>query len=941
MPEFGVTPKGANIDKMYIRTSGCHMKKIIAIIIVIAMIVQMVPGTIGSYLQKRCLAPFSALRPVASKTLSFKPDIALLPPETVEGLIAELRFMQQEPGIPAARKEQIEDLITRLIPALETHLQPVFMSKRRRQKGAPEPARRPYKPAKTPKAPPRPTPKPAPKPPAPLPKPVPVSVREEMPSAAFDVSMYMGIFEFIGKIMLIMFIPYMAVRLLSYIITQIMIKVTYAWQDMKDYVSDTRVIIRVEEITDPQDFPELVSYLRRYYHREHIPFRGIRKTKGQRIRKAAIKRIGEIGSPITPYLISALPDSRSELEKEAITKAFVSIGEPVISTLIKELTNKYRAVSAEEIIYNTLIELGEASILALLESLKQNHLLVEVACNIIRRISEEIGESVILLLLQALRDSEDLFMHEAITQIVLNIMLMGVVKQHRHPFFPILIKALGDDNPVVCQTAIRVLVTIGNAVVPDLIKATRSEDSLVSQRAVEAISRIIPYANLDNIINNLSHLPISRADRRMTYALIVLFEGLPIEDLMIGTRQYIKMFLFKLHFIDKKTLDEIRLVVTEEIENLRRLEIKYSHLPNTGCEIGVPMALDEDEKEFLEIEAGMNGQSAKKLIDSKESELNNRAFHLADIFNFFMEIDFGGIKGVRPSSDEDDLGNTIDLRILPTNFAIVKMILDLYIKDFKVFTDKELAISSYATTVEGTLDNERGALIGAMSFFLDRINTEGWAYVSDGVLRATGMDEIGHPSAMTSKAVDPKEERLSDKHGQTTFNYHMLGLPFEVIDSQAAEEKIVVLLQYPSDYERIAFLTHFAENNERKFKKMVTVPLLEFYKDKLGIELSDSEHMLNRSSPMFSERVTFTASCLWKGFFREGPDKARQLLREHQELVDSIVEDVKATIERKRMAVTAPRRLITRAAKIISRAMPKAKPQDVAGTADLLLAQAA
>ena len=199
------------------------------------------------------------------------------------------------------------------------------------------------------------------------------------------------------------------------------------------------------------------------------------------------------------------------------------------------------------------------------------------------------------------------------------------------------------------------------------------------------------------------------------------------------------------------------------------------------------------------------------------------------------------IPGVRPSAQEGK--DSFDLRILPGKHPITIKILDMYIKNMRLFSDYELITSSYATTAEGMLNEWQISLICAVSFFLDRVYDER-AWTGGEIIPASG-DALGQPGAMTWKAVNPKAEtskavirgKVTGEHKQITFNYHMLGIGFEemAIDKNGIKErKLKVFLRYPRDYNRIAYLVYAAVKAREDFEKEFIQPLNIFCLQRLG-----------------------------------------------------------------------------------------------------------
>ena len=96
----------------------------------------------------------------------------------------------------------------------------------------------------------------------------------------------------------------------------------------------------------------------------------------------------------------------------------------------------------------------------------------------------------------------------------------------------------------------------------------------------------------------------------------------------------------------------------------------------------------------------------------------------------------------------------MDLRILPSNHIITERVLDIYVKDFGLFTDEELVSSSYATTVSGLLKDQRGVLITVASFYCDRVWGDNALTIEE--ILPSEEDSLGHPGAMIWKTVSPK-----------------------------------------------------------------------------------------------------------------------------------------------------------------------------------------
>ncbi|MEK9150023.1 MAG: HEAT repeat domain-containing protein, partial [Candidatus Desantisbacteria bacterium] len=266
----------------------------------------------------------------------------------------------------------------------------------------------------------------------------------------------------------------------------------------------------------------------------------------------------------------------------------------------------------------------------------------------------------------------------------------------------------------VRQAAVEALGKIGHAsAIPTLKKALEDNDPYVRQAAAEAMEQflgqaIVQLQRIEPRFNPFQHLT-----RQITGSLTSIFNRLEIRDLMLGTRQYIKMLMFTM-YLEGRPIEDIELVITAETEELRQEEQQYVHLPTTGCEIGLPLTLSAVDKAFLQSQADDDRASG---LEKKRQE---RAQLLAVVFNFFMRIDGDEILGVRPSSSQDGQ-DIMDLRILPSHYRITQRILELYIHHFMLFTPEELISSSYATTVQGLLKDWRGVFIAAVSFFLDRV----------------------------------------------------------------------------------------------------------------------------------------------------------------------------------------------------------------------------
>ncbi len=386
----------------------------------------------------------------------------------------------------------------------------------------------------------------------------------------------------------------------------------------------------------------------------------------------------------------------------------------------------------------------------------------------------------------------------------------------------------------------------------------------------------------------------------MIKSLVEYFESLDIKDLMIGTKEYIKMRIFVMYYLEGKSIIQIKEAMPDEIMQLRGSEKRCAYLPTTGCEIGLPLSLAEEEKKLIILEAQLQGVNAQEEIRKKEIEKEVRGHYFKALTNFLMQVDGNTIPGVRPSDIEDK--DEMHLRILPTNWEITIKILDTYIRALNLFTIKELISASYATTVRGELKYYQEAAIAAISFFLDRVKREeGEVRVfTGGEVLPPLPDSVGSPGAMVWQAVNPRatvgqtvetQGTLGEVvWGQITFNYHNLAVAFESINPQGKHYEL--LYQYPSDYARIAYLVALAEKEPDKFNSIFLEPLLSFYEKRLGIE--KKVFMRTLSCLPVDGAITNAANILYRGFF-EGKDRRaiKELLLEHQVIVDGIMMRVK------------------------------------------------
>ena len=389
-----------------------------------------------------------------------------------------------------------------------------------------------------------------------------------------------------------------------------------------------------------------------------------------------------------------------------------------------------------------------------------------------------------------------------------------------------------------------------------------------------------------------------------------IFEELEITGLFTGTRQYIKMLIFA-NYLEGEEMSGIPASIGREIEELRGIEKETKGLPTTGCEIGFPLKLTEEEKKIIRIAEGNSG------IDNLENSMYKRGCYLKGIFDFFMKVDGEKNLGVRSCNIEAG-SDAMDLRILPTQYPITIKILDTYIKAFKVFTDEEIISSSYATTVLGPLYDFRGVLIAAASFYLDRFNDKGDNVLTyEEIVDAQGG--LGHPGAMVWQAsfpcAVPAQSVIDGKriyeYLQMTFNYHMLGIGFE--EKNAGEKVMKVALQYPGDYSRIAYLVSLA-SDRRKFYDLLLDPVVRFHADRLKVSLFDTLPSLANKVD-FQKAITQTARLSREGFFtrpkslslpkhkslpriKRSFEETMELLREYQRLIDDIVEKYKQTLKR-------------------------------------------
>ncbi|MFC1629610.1 hypothetical protein ACFL11_00050 [Patescibacteria group bacterium] len=379
-----------------------------------------------------------------------------------------------------------------------------------------------------------------------------------------------------------------------------------------------------------------------------------------------------------------------------------------------------------------------------------------------------------------------------------------------------------------------------------------------NESLARALKLLIPDAQQEITVADLEYL--ERMFRELER------KGL-IKKLMIGTRQYLKILIFKRHLIEGRTSQEIWHSLGADLKELEDIKQQTEGLPTTGCEIGFPIRSTEEERGLIELQAQIEGFSAQERIVQTEVSMSKKAYSLAAVFNFFMETGEGNsIPGVRHCYPEDG-SNVMDLRILPSNHIITERILDIYVRDFKLFTDEELISSSYATTVSGLFADWRGAFITAASFYCDRV-WQGSALTVDDILPPE-EGSLGHPGAMPWRAVAPqgttaqtiKKGKVTRPHSQMTLNYHMLAVGFEEATDQG--RKLRVFLQYPPDYQRIAYLANIAQDKKRFDGILERV--LDFYVQALQLEREKVLLALGRKN--LEEAITETAQLLRLGFF--------------------------------------------------------------------------
>ena len=347
---------------------------------------------------------------------------------------------------------------------------------------------------------------------------------------------------------------------------------------------------------------------------------------------------------------------------------------------------------------------------------------------------------------------------------------------------------------------------------------------------------------------------------RIVKRLLKTFHSLNMEGLDIGSKQYLLMSIFYYYLGEEKTIAEISEPIQNDIQEVREIERRYAFLPNTGCEIGFPLILDNRTKENIRMQADLDGKEPHKGVAFQEKILEQKAYILRDAFNFFMRVNSDDtIPGVRPSDREGP--DNLDLRILPGKHPVTIKILDLYIKKMRLFSDYELITSSYATTVEGLLDEWYMSLICAVSFFLDRVyDDRAW---TGGEIVPTSAEGLGQPGAMIWKAVNPKAEtskavrgsKVTAVHRQTTFNYHMLGIGFEEMvtnESGVKERKLKVFFQYPQDYSRMPYLVYVAKKAQIIFEREFIQPLNIFCLKRLGVNILKLKRRSNPPTMYYS-----------------------------------------------------------------------------------------
>ncbi|MEK6568370.1 MAG: hypothetical protein AABZ27_06520, partial [Candidatus Omnitrophota bacterium] len=146
--------------------------------------------------------------------------------------------------------------------------------------------------------------------------------------------------------------------------------------------------------------------------------------------------------------------------------------------------------------------------------------------------------------------------------------------------------------------------------------------------------------------------------------LLGVFHSLNMKGLDIGSKQYLKMSIFYYYLGEGKTIAEISEPIQNDIQEVREIERRHAFLPNTGCEIGFPLILDNRTKENIRMQADLDGKEPHEEVAFQEKILEQKTYILRDAFNFFMRVNSDDtIPGVRPSDREGP--DNLDLRILP------------------------------------------------------------------------------------------------------------------------------------------------------------------------------------------------------------------------------------------------------------------------------------
>ncbi|MDD5084597.1 MAG: (d)CMP kinase, partial [Candidatus Omnitrophica bacterium] len=414
--------------------------------------------------------------------------------------------------------------------------------------------------------------------------------------------------------------------------------------------------------------------------------------------------------------------------------------------------------------------------------------------------------------------------------------------------------------PEVTKTSI-IISLIRDSIVANSNNVLETIDKEIAEiKKSECISTLAWKEKLEKLNRRKKRLsdPISEEDNNR---LTDIFSNLEINDLTLGTRQYIKMRLIAM-YLSGEDIAQIPLSLNKDIEEAKSIEKKAEGLSTTGAEIGFPVELTayEKEAEAIEVQCNIEGGSYNEKITNKELLMRAKAGRLAIIFNYFMDIERSKDFGVRPCDIEED-SDQMDLRILPSNYEITRKVLDIYIRDFNLFTPDELISSSYATTVSGLLYDKRGVLIAVASFYLDKIDEElEDVFLADAPI--SQADGLGHPGLMPYRAIPAKARtsqtvgengEVSSGHAQMTFNYHMLSLGFEILDGEGKPSK-KVLLQYPGDYGRISHIVSIALDKE-KFDNLILKPVLSFYRDKLDLNEKEITDIFPGSNPAEDEAL--------------------------------------------------------------------------------------